>query len=155
IFENLELSSSPSRTQNELVGLIGGSFVTALESTVGSLSGNGDSFEGLINLVSGTILTRVQDLVGNTFSLSEFNLFPVTSASRERSDESRGTGLDIGASIGFDVTNDTSLSVSKILTDSSNPELGASYRLTDALTVRGATNFRDINQVLLEYELRF
>lgn len=155
LFENLELSSSPSRTQNELVGLIGGSFVTALESTVGSLSGNGDSFEGLINLVSGTILTRVQDLVGNTFSLSEFNLFPVTSASRERSDESRGTGLDIGASIGFDVTNDTSLSVSKILTDSSNPEFGASYRLTDALTVRGATNFRDINQVLLEYELRF
>ncbi|MEL6815751.1 MAG: translocation/assembly module TamB domain-containing protein, partial [Cyanobacteria bacterium J06598_3] len=155
IFENLELSSSPPRDENQLIALIGGGFVTALESTVGSLSGNGDSFEGLLNLVSGTILTSVQDFVGNTLSLSEFNLFPVTSASRTQSEEDNETGLDVAASVGFDVTEDASLSVSKILTDSSNPEFSTGYRLTDALTVRGTTNFDDINQVLLEYELRF
>lgn len=155
IFENLELSSSPPRDENQLIALIGGGFVTALESTVGSLSGSGDSFEGLLNLVSGTILTSVQDFVGNTLSLSEFNLFPVTSASRTQSEEDNDTGLDVAASVGFDVTEDASLSVAKILTDSSNPEFSAGYRLTDALTVRGTTNFDDINQVLLEYELRF
>lgn len=155
IFDNLELSSSPPRSEAELIGLIGGGFVTALESTVGSLSGNGDSFEGLINLVSGTILTSVQDLVGNTLSLSEFRLFPVTAASRSRPGEDRESGLDIGAEIGFDVSNATSLSISKILTDSTNPEFSANYRLTDSLTVRGTTNLDDINQVLLEYELRF
>ena len=155
IFENLELSSSPPRGQAELIGLIGGGFVTALESTVGSLSGNGDDFGGLINLLSGTILTSVQDFVSNTLSLSEFRLFPVTAASRSRSEENSNNGIDIGATIGLDLSASTSVSVTKVLTDDTNPELGVSYRLTDALTIRGATNFEDINQVLLEYELRF
>ncbi len=155
IFENLELSSSPSRSETELLALIGGGFVDAIESTVGSLGGGGDGFEGLINLVGGTVLTRVQDLIGNTLSLSEFRLFPVTSASRTQSEEDNESGLDIGATAGFDVTDSTSVSLTKILTDSSNPEVGVNYRLTDSLTVRSATNFDDINQFLIEYELRF
>lgn len=157
IFENLELSSSPSRSETELLALIGGGFVDAIESTVGSLAGSGDGFEGLINLVGGTVLTRVQDLIGNTLSLSEFRLFPVTSASRALSDEDNESesGLDIAATAGFDVTDSTSVSLTKILTDSSNPEVGVNYSLTDSLTVRSATNFDDINQFLIEYELRF
>lgn len=156
IVDNLELSSSPPRNESELLALIGDSYISALESTVGSLAGDGDNFGGLINLVSGTLLTSLQDIIGNTLSLSEFRLFPVTAASR-RSTTAANTdnGLDIGASVGFDFTEDASVSVSKILTDSSNPEFGLSYRLTDALTVRSATNFDDINQVLLEYEIRF
>ncbi|MEO1685728.1 MAG: translocation/assembly module TamB domain-containing protein [Cyanobacteria bacterium J06631_12] len=155
IFENLELSSSPPRSQAELVGLIGGGFVTALESTVGSLSGGGDSFEGLINLVSGALLNNVQDLIGSTLSLSEFRLFPVTAASRALTEEDNETGLDIAAEVGFDVTEDASATVLKILTDDTNPEFGLNYRLTDSLTVRANTNLSDINQVLLEYEIRF
>ncbi|MGI8934298.1 MAG: translocation/assembly module TamB domain-containing protein [Phormidesmis sp.] len=155
IFENLELSSSPSRSEAELIGLIGGGFITALESTVGSLSGSGDGFQGLINLVSGTVLTSVQDLIGTTLSLSEFRLFPVTAASRTVTEGTKDTGLDIGAEIGFDVTDTTSLSVSKILTDNTNPEFGINYRLSDQFTVRGTTDLDEINQVLLEYEIRF
>ncbi len=155
IFENLELTSSPPRSQNELVGLIGGGFITALESTVGSLSGNGDDFGGLINLVSSTLLTSVQDFVGEALSLSEFRLFPVTTASRASSGNNTGTGLDIGAEVGFDVTEDATLSIIKVLTDSTNPEFGINYRLTDSLSIRTNTNLDDINQVLLEYELRF
>lgn len=155
IFENLELTSSPPRSESELIALIGGGFVTALESTVGSLSGEGDDFTGLINLVGGALLNNIQDFVGSALSLSEFRLFPVTSASRARSEESNGTGLDIGAEAGFDLTEDLSLSIGKILTDNSNPEFGVNYRLTDSLTIRANTNIDDINQVLLEYELRF
>ncbi len=155
LFENLELSSSPARSETELIALIGGGFVDAIESTVGSLAGGGDSFEGLINLVGGTVLTRVQDAIGNTLSLSEFRLFPVSSASRTRSEENNETGLDIAATAGFDLSESTSLSVTKVITDSSNPEIGANYRLTDALTIRSTTNFDDINQFLVEYELRF
>ncbi|MGB3671418.1 MAG: translocation/assembly module TamB domain-containing protein [Phormidesmis sp.] len=155
IFENLTLSSSPPRSQSELIALIGGGFVTALESTVDSLGGGGDDFGGLLNLVGGALLNSLQDFVGDTLSLSEFRLFPVTSASRALSEQSSGTGFDIGAEIGFDVTEDASLSIGKILTDNSNPEFGANYRLTDSLTVRTNTNLDDINQVLLEYEIRF
>ncbi len=156
IVDNLELSSSPPRNESELLALIGDSYISALESTVGSLAGGGDNFGGLINLVSGTLLTSLQDIIGNTLSLSEFRLFPVTAASRRSTTAATAdNGLDIGASVGFDFTEDASVSISKILTDSSNPEFGLSYRLTDALTVRSATNFDDINQVLLEYEIRF
>ena len=155
LFENLELSSSPARSETELIALIGGGFVDAIESTVGSLAGGGDSFEGLINLVGGTVLTRVQDAIGRTLSLSEFRLFPVSSASRTRSEEDNETGLDVAATAGFDLSESTSLSVTKVITDSSNPEIGANYRLTDALTIRSTTNFDDINQFLVEYELRF
>ncbi|MEL7144043.1 MAG: translocation/assembly module TamB domain-containing protein [Cyanobacteria bacterium J06573_11] len=150
LFENLELSSSPPRSESELIALIGGGFVTALESTVGSLSGGGDDFTGLLNLVGSALLNNVQDLVGNALSFSEFRLFPVTSASRARSEESSGTGFDIGAEAGFDVTEDVSLSIGKILTDNSNPEFGVNYRLTDSITIRANTNIDDINQVLLE-----
>ena len=155
IFENLELSSSPPRSQNELIGLIGGGFVTALESTFDSLSGGGDDFGGLINLVSSTLLTSVQDFVSRALSLSEFRLFPVTTASRASSENNTGTGLDIGAEIGFDVTEDATLSIIKVLTDNTNPEFGVNYRLTDSLNLRTNTNLDDINQVLLEYEIRF
>ena len=155
IFEDLELSSSPPRSQSELLALIGGGFVTALESTVDSLSGGGDGFEGLINLVSGALLNNVQDVIGNTLSLSEFRLFPVTSASRAQSEEDNETGLDFAAEAGFDLTEDASASVLKILTDDTNPEFGLNYRLTDSLTVRANTNLNDINQVFLEYEIRF
>ncbi|MEL7052433.1 MAG: translocation/assembly module TamB domain-containing protein, partial [Cyanobacteria bacterium J06588_5] len=154
--DNLELSSSPPRSQAELLTLVGGGFVTALESTVDSLSGGGDDFGGLINLVSGALLTNIQDFVGDALSLSEFRLFPVTAASRAQSeDTSDDNGLDIGAEVGFDVTEDASLSIIKILTDDTNPEFGVNYRLTDSLTIRTNTNLDDINQVLLEYELRF
>ena len=155
LFDNLELSSSPPRSQSELIALVGGGFVTALESTVGSLSGGGDDFTGLINLVGGTLLTNVQDIIGSTLSLSEFRLFPVTAASRSATDEGDDTGIDIGAEIGFDITDNASASILKVLTDGTNPEFGLNYRLTDSLSVRSTTNFDDINQVLLEYEVRF
>ncbi len=149
VLDNIQLSSSPPRSEAELVSLIGGGSIAALE--------RGNNFEGLINILGGGILTRLQDIVGNTLSLSEFNLFPVTSANSSNAGEGADDGLniDVGASIGYDVTDSTSLSLSKILTNGTNPEVGVSYRLTDELTIRGATNFDKINQFLLEYELRF
>lgn len=156
ILENIELSSSPPRDQSELIALIGGGFVTALESTVDSLSGGGDGFEGLINLVGGALLTNIQDLIGNTLSVSEFRLFPVTAASRNSVDSNdEASGLDIATEVGVDITEDASATILKIITDNSNPEFGLNYRLTDSLTLRANTNLDDINQVLLEYELRF
>ena len=156
LLENIELSSSPPRDQSELIALIGGGFVTALESTVDSLSGGGDGFEGLINLVGGALLTNIQDLIGNTLSVSEFRLFPVTAASRSGVDsDDEASGLDIAAEVGVDITEDASATILKIITDNSNPEFGLNYRLTDSLTLRANTNLDDINQVLLEYELRF
>ena len=157
LFDNLELSSSPGRSEDELIALIGGGFINALESTVGSLSGGngGDGFQGLINLVGGALLNNVQDVIGNALSVSELRLFPVTSANRSDAENDDDNGIDFGAEVGFDITDDTTFTVLKVLTDSSNPEFGINYRLTDSLNVRGTSNFDEVNQVLLEYEIRF
>jgi translocation and assembly module TamB len=149
IFDNLELTSSPSRSETEIIGLLGGGFISALES-----GGQGD-FSGLLNVVSSALLLRIQDFVGRTLNLSEFRLFPVTSASRFSNDRNTGSTLDLGGEVGFDISNDFTVSILKILTDSTPPEFNLRYRLTDEFTIRTTTNLDDINQVLLEFETRF
>ncbi len=91
ILENIELSSSPTRSETELITLIGGGFITAAESIE-----QGNGLGGIVNLVGGTILTRVQDVIGNALSLSEFNLFPVTTASFGTDSTQRDNGDGLG-----------------------------------------------------------
>lgn len=151
IFDNLTLTSSPSRSEAEIVGLIGGGFVSALESVSG-----GDSLQGVIGLVSSALLTRVQDTIGGALGLTEFRLFPVTPASRfSAAENNTGSSLDIAAEVGFDVSEDFSVSVLRILTDSTPTEFNLRYRLSDEFNVRTTTNLDDINQVVIEFETRF
>ncbi|MEA5463434.1 translocation/assembly module TamB domain-containing protein [Leptothoe sp. PORK10 BA2] len=140
----IELSSSPPRSRQEIINLLSGSYVAALQSG-----------QGVINFFGGALLNSLQDFISSTLNLSEFRLFPVTSASRFSSEDSSGSSLDIATEVGFDVTNNVTLSLVKILTDSTPTEFNLRYRLTDELTIRGTTNFDDRNQVLLEFETRF
>ncbi|MEL7504112.1 MAG: translocation/assembly module TamB domain-containing protein [Cyanobacteria bacterium J06554_6] len=149
IFQNLTLSSSPPRTQSEIIGLIGGSFISALES-----GGSGD-LGGVVNFFGGALLNRFQDFVSSTLNLSEFRLFPVTSASRFSTDENSGNTLDIGAEVGFDVTDDFTLSLLKILTDNTRVEYNLRYQLTDEFRIRAITDLEDDNRFFLEFETRF
>ena len=105
--------------------------------------------------MGGALLTRLQDFIGRTLNLSEFRLFPITGASRFASDDNSGSDLDVATEIGFDVTNNVTLSILEILTDSTPTEFNLRYRLTDEFTLRGTTNFDDRNRVLLEFETRF
>jgi translocation and assembly module TamB len=149
IFNNLVLSSSPPRSQNEIIGLIGGSFVTALES------GSSGDLSGVVNLFGGVLLNRIQDFVTSTLNLSEFRLFPVTSASRFSTRDNTGSTLDVGGEIGFDLSDSFTVSLLKILTDSTPTEFNLRYRLSDQFTIRTTTNLDDVNRVLLEFETRF
>ncbi|MEO0455791.1 MAG: translocation/assembly module TamB domain-containing protein [Cyanobacteria bacterium P01_A01_bin.114] len=149
IFDNLVLSSSPPRTQSEIIGLIGGSFISALES-----GGSGD-IGGVVTFVGGALLNSLQNFVSRTLNLSEFRLFPVTSASQLSSDENTGSTLDIGGEIGFDITDALTVSILKILTDSTPPQYSLRYQLTDEFNIRATTDLDDINRVFLEFETRF
>ncbi|MEM9805647.1 MAG: translocation/assembly module TamB domain-containing protein, partial [Cyanobacteria bacterium P01_D01_bin.56] len=140
----IELSSSPPRSRQEIINLLSGSYVAALQSG-----------QGVINFFGGALLTSIQDFIGRTLNLSEFRLFPVTGASRFSSDENTGSGLDVATEIGFDITNNVTLSLLEILTDNTPTEFNLRYRLTDEFTIRGTTNFDDRNRVLLEFETRF
>lgn len=140
----IELSSSPPRSRREIINLLSGSYVAALQSG-----------QGVLNFFGGALLNSLQDFISTTLNLSEFRLFPVTSASRFASEDNSGSTLDVATEIGFDVTDNITLSLVKILTDSTPTEFNLRYRLTDEFTIRGTTNFDDRNRVLLEFETRF
>ncbi len=140
----IEFSSSPPRSRQEIVNLLSGSYVAALQSG-----------QGVLNFFGGALLNSLQDFIGRTLNLSEFRLFPVTSSSRFSSDENSGSTLDIATEVGFDITDNVTFSLVKILTDNTPTEFNLRYRLTDEFTIRSTTNFDDRNRVLLEFETRF
>ncbi|MEO0558288.1 MAG: translocation/assembly module TamB domain-containing protein [Bacteroidota bacterium] len=140
----ISLSSSPPRSRQEIINLLSGSYISALQSG-----------EGVLNFFGGALLNQIQDFISRTLNLSEFRLFPITSASRFASEDNRGSSLDVATEVGIDLTDNTPLSLLKILTDSTPTEFNLRYRLTDEFTIRTTTNLDDVNRVLLEFETRF
>jgi translocation and assembly module TamB len=143
LFDNLELSSSPSRSRNEIIGLIGGGFVDTL--------GRGDSTLGIANLAGSALLTNIQGAIGNALGLSEFRLFPTISTDEDR----RSSTLGLAAEAGVDITPALSGSVLKILTSDKPAQFGVRYRINDNFLLRGSTDFSGDNRAVLEYNARF
>ena len=143
LFDNLELTSSPSRNQNEIIGLIGGGFVNTL--------GRGDSTLGIANLAGSALLTNVQGFLGNALGFGEFRLFPTV-----LNNERRGSStLGLAAELGVDITPSLSASVLRVLTSDQPTQIGVVYRLNDQLLLRGSTDFSGDNRAVVEYETRF
>lgn len=143
IFQNLELTSSPSRSTSEIVSLIGGGFVNTL--------GRGDSPLGIANLAGSALLTNIQGFIGNAIGLSDFRLFPTLLRNEER----RESSLGLAAEVGVDITRNLSASVLRVLTADEPTQFGLRYRINDNFLFRGSTDLSGQNQAVLEYELRF
>jgi translocation and assembly module TamB len=145
---NLELTSSPVRSQQEIITLLSGNIIGAL----GNLD-DGDALAGIGTFLGSALLSSVRDFLGDTIPLSEFRIFQVTETSGGVNDSE-----DIGGEIGFDVTSNISVSVLKVLTNDTPFQFNTRYRISDQFTLRGTTSFeefRDRTGVLLEYESRF
>ncbi|MEG4804565.1 MULTISPECIES: translocation/assembly module TamB domain-containing protein [unclassified Microcoleus] len=152
--ENLELRSSPSRSQTEIVALLGGSFVQTL--------GQGDSTLAIANLAGAGLLNNIQSAVTNATGLSEFRLFPTRIRGNEGQTASSSSGaaagagsLGIGLEVGADITRNISASIIRVLSANQPTEFNVRYRLNDKILLRGSTNFQGDNRVTAEYELRF
>ncbi|NEQ30237.1 MAG: hypothetical protein F6K04_04435 [Leptolyngbya sp. SIO4C5] len=151
VADNIVLSSSPPRSEGEILALLSGGFVSALES-VGS--GGGDEFQGLVTLAGSAFLIAVQDTIGSALSLSEFRLFPANSSSAQET----GGSLELGAEVGFNLSNNLSASLLKIVTADDPPQFNLRYRISDQFTLRGTTSYEDFNErsgLLLEFENRW
>ncbi|MCV3212242.1 translocation/assembly module TamB domain-containing protein [Plectonema radiosum NIES-515] len=123
--QNLELRSTPARSETEIVALLGGSFVNTL--------GSGGSTLALANLAGSALnLQGTFNQIGNAFGLSEFRLFPTISA------VSNSSSLELGAEAGVDITPRISVSGVKILTAEDPLQLGVNYRINDNLRLRGS-----------------
>jgi translocation and assembly module TamB len=148
--ENLELTSEPSRTEEEIVALIGGTYVNLL--------GQQDAALGIATLAGSTLLGGVQQTIqgtiteiGQVIGLSEFRVFP-TIVSDE---ESEVSVLGLAGEAVFDITQDLSLSLSRVFIADEPFRYNVLYRLNDDILVRGSTNLGDEGRVLVQYENRF
>ncbi|MUL35370.1 translocation/assembly module TamB domain-containing protein [Gloeocapsopsis dulcis] len=146
LFENLELTSTPSRSESEIIALIGGGFIDTL--------GRGDSVLGLANIAGTALLGNFQSAVtniGNAFGLSELRLFPTVGTESG----GRTSALDLAAEAGIDVSGNLSVSVLRVLTSDDPTRIGLNYRLNEEFRLRAATDITGETRAILEYENRF
>jgi translocation and assembly module TamB len=141
--DNLELTSTPSRSEAEIVALLGGGFVDTL--------GRGDSTLGLANLAGSALLSNVQNIVGDALGLSEFRLFPTIITN----DEKRTSALGLSAEAGVDISRSFSVSVLKELTNDQPFQYSLRYRLNEQTLLRGFTDLSGESGAIVEYERRF
>lgn len=140
---SLELSSSPPRTEQEIIALLGGSFVNTL--------GRGETTLGLASLAGSAIFGSFQGELADTLGLNELRIFPTPIIQEQDRRETFG----LAAEIGVDLTGNFSISVLKVLTNTEPPQFGVRYRLNETWLLRGSTNFSKDNRGILEYQLRF
>jgi translocation and assembly module TamB len=142
---SLELTSTPPRTQREIIALLGGGFVNTL--------GRGDTTLGLANLAGSAVSGTIQGAISDRLGLGEFRIFS-TPLIDEQERISRNQ-IGIAAEAGIDITKDVSFSAMKILNTDRLPQFGLQYRINDNTVIRGSTNFSDDSRAIIEYEQRF
>ncbi|MHC5727024.1 MAG: translocation/assembly module TamB domain-containing protein, partial [Nostoc sp.] len=147
--ENLELTSSPSRSQTEIVALLGGGFIDT--------QGRGDSTLGLINIAGSAVFNNFQSAfnqIGSTFGLSELRIFPTVISDNPEAGRS-SSSLELAAEAGVDISSKISFSSIKILTTNDPFQWGVNYRINNEFRVRASTNLSDDSRAVVEYQTRF
>ncbi len=146
--DSLQLTSSPPRSEEEIIALIGGSYVDTL--------GRGDTLLGIANLAGSALLSNIQGTIGRALGLSEFRLFPTFAPNNSNSSDSKTTStLGLAAEAAVDITPAISVSALKILTNNQPAQFGVRYRINGNLLLRASTDFSGDSRAAVEYELRF
>ena len=158
ITNKIELTSSPPRTQGEIVGLLGGGFVETLAKNTSTL--------GIATLAGSALFGSLNSEFNNVFPIGELRLFPIQIIEDEDNRE-EGSGSQtegIAGEIAFDLFDNFSFSVLRILNINDIPtQYGFRYRLNKNFVLRGSTDFRSIGseddpgntRFSIEFESRF
>jgi translocation and assembly module TamB len=145
ITNKIELTSSPPRSQAEILALLGGGFVETLANSNGTV--------GLATLAGSALFGSLNAEFNNTFPIGELRLFP-TPIIDENRDSDRNDG--IAGEIAFDLIDGFSFSVLKILNTDIPAQFGFRYRLNNNFVLRGSSNFeKNGSRALIEFESRF
>ena len=144
ITNRIELTSSPPRNPAEIAALLGGGFVETLSSSSGT--------SGLATLAGSALFGSLNAEFNNVFPIGELRLFPTPIIDENRDDNRDG----LAGELAFDLVDNLSFSVLKILNTDIPAQFGFRYRLDDNFVLRGSSNFQeDGTRGLIEYELRF
>jgi len=144
--ENLELTSEPNRSEQEIIALLGGSFVNTLAQ--------GDPTLRLAAIAGSTLLGNLQgniSEIGRAIGIDEIRVFPTIVT--DQTSEVSVLGLAVEAI--FDITNDLSVSLSRVFAADDPFRYNLLYRLNDQILVRASTNFTGESRAEIEYEIRF
>ncbi|MDB9312059.1 translocation/assembly module TamB domain-containing protein [Spirulina sp. CS-785/01] len=144
----LQLESTPSRSETEIIALMGGGFINAVAG-----GDNTALVGGLANLASNALLSDVQYAISEAFGLSSFAIFPAEVIDEE---EGRTGTLGVAMEVGKDFGDRVSVSALQYITPPEQPtRFNVRYRINDQFTVRGSTDFRGDSRAVLEFETRF
>ncbi|MBE9116479.1 translocation/assembly module TamB domain-containing protein [Lusitaniella coriacea LEGE 07157] len=139
----IELTSSPPRSETQIIALLGGSFINAFSQE--------DSGLGLANLAGTALFGTLQNALANALGLSEFRIFP----SAVTDPDSQTSTVGLAAELGYNITDDLGVSVTQFLTPQVPTQVNVRYRLNDYFLLRGSTNFSNDNRFQVEYRQRF
>ncbi|MDX2270934.1 MAG: translocation/assembly module TamB domain-containing protein [Cyanobacteriota bacterium] len=136
----LELTSSPPRSESEIIALLGSDAVALLSS--GSAVG----------LAGSTLLNNIQDELGQSLGL-DISLRPIPQISTAAPNRfSVGLGLEVAKDLGSQI----SVSAQRNLTDAFQPtRYNARYRLHPNILTRLSTDFEGNSSASIEWETRF
>ncbi|WP_439566574.1 translocation/assembly module TamB domain-containing protein, partial [Gloeocapsopsis crepidinum] len=144
--QNLELTSDPNRSEAEIVALLGGSFINTL--------GRGDPALGLATIAGSTLLNNLQGTItqlGEAIGIDQLRLFPTIVT--DPTENVSVLGLAIEAD--FIITDDFSVSLSRVFAADDSLRYNLIYRLNDQFLMRASTNLSGESRLLVEYDARF
>ncbi|MES1026416.1 translocation/assembly module TamB domain-containing protein [Gloeocapsa sp. BRSZ] len=144
--QNLELTSEPNRSEAEIVALLGGSFINTL--------GRGDPALGLATIAGSTLLNNLQGTItqlGEAIGIDQLRLFPTIVT--DPTENVSVLGLAVEAD--FIITDDFSVSLSRVFAADDALRYNLIYRLNDQFLVRASTNLSGESRLLVEYDARF
>jgi translocation and assembly module TamB len=140
LFDNLQLTSNPPYSPEQLLGMASGGYLSDLGGAEPTLALGS-------NLLSALTATS-QDSIGDALGLNRFRL----TASTVLPDEA-GDTLGYGVGVNLGITQNLSATLVQVLNQNQPIQFNARYRIDDNWGVRGSTNFSDENRVFLEYRL--
>ncbi|QUS60381.1 translocation/assembly module TamB domain-containing protein [Synechocystis sp. PCC 7338] len=147
INQNIQLTSTPRRSSQEIITLLGGGVLSTLgqDSTQTTV--------GLANLAGSAVLGPVQGRIGEALGLSEFRIF--STPLMNEGDRLQGNQIGVAAEAGIDLTPQLGVSVQKIINSDRLPQWGLEYRVNDSTVIRGSSNFQDDSRGIVEFQKRF
>jgi len=160
--DNLEMKSIPSRSQTEIITLLGG-----LGSEFADNQSRGDTTFGLINIAGSAVANYLQmgfNFIRDAIGLSELRVFPTVLSQKPQSNRTNSSFInstltnstvELALEAGMDIFDKFSFSTIKIITTQDPLQWGFNYRLDDNLRLRGSSNFTDDTRGVIEFERRF
>ncbi|MEB3226827.1 MAG: translocation/assembly module TamB domain-containing protein, partial [Synechocystis sp.] len=144
---SIQLSSTPRRSEQEIITLLGGGFINTLgqDSTQTTV--------GLANLAGSAVLGAVQGQIGEALGLSEFRIFSTPLVNEE--ERIQGNQIGVAAEAGIDLTQQLGVSIQKVINADRPPQWGLRYRINENTVIRGSSNFRDDSRGVIEFQQRF